>query len=173
MGCARPSHRLGARTHRLDDLVVPGGACRGAAHAMASNGRPLPREMLRRVRLRAGRAASDHAVCGLPMRVPHSRCNDLPERALKSAAIAFSHARPAAGVDMFVKAGAELPALPPGPSGIRGRLAVARISPRHRPLSARRARATIPARRWAISTKGRQRQPTSFANARSPSVLAS
>ena len=56
LGCARSGHRLGARAHRFDDLVVPGGACRGA---------PLGRnrtaiaggEVLRRVRLRGDRAS--------------------------------------------------------------------------------------------------------------------
>jgi homoserine O-succinyltransferase/O-acetyltransferase len=47
-----------------------------------------------------------HAITrGLPMpiRIPHSRLNDLPERALKSCGYRILTRSPAAGVDMFVK----------------------------------------------------------------------
>jgi len=39
----------------------------------------------------------------LPMRIPHSRCNDLPERALKSAGYRILTRSAAAGVDMFAR----------------------------------------------------------------------
>jgi homoserine O-succinyltransferase/O-acetyltransferase len=39
----------------------------------------------------------------MPMRIPHSRLNDLPERALKSCGYRILTRSPVAGVDMFVK----------------------------------------------------------------------
>jgi len=39
----------------------------------------------------------------LPVRVPHSRCNDLPEVALKAAGYRILTRSPAAGVDMFAR----------------------------------------------------------------------
>jgi homoserine O-succinyltransferase len=39
----------------------------------------------------------------MPMRIPHSRLNDLPEQALKSCGYRILTMSPAAGVDMFVK----------------------------------------------------------------------
>jgi homoserine O-succinyltransferase len=39
----------------------------------------------------------------LPMRIPHSRCNDLPERALKECGYRIITRSPEAGVDMFAR----------------------------------------------------------------------
>jgi homoserine O-succinyltransferase len=44
----------------------------------------------------------------LPLRVPHSRCNDLPEQGLKSCGYRILTRSAAAGVDMFVRHGRSL-----------------------------------------------------------------
>jgi len=78
---------------------------------------------------------------GPRLRVPHSRCNDLPEAALASAGYRLLTRSAAAGVDAFTRAerGSQFVFFS-GPSGIRGRHAAARIPARRRPLPPRRTR---------------------------------
>ena len=78
----------------------------------------------------------------------------------------------AAGVDAFVKEERDGFAvrLLPGPSGIRRRYAVARISPRRRPLSPRRARALSGGAAGLFRRARRRRWRTTFA--RAPSATA-
>ena len=93
LGGAEPGRRLGARQHRLDDLVMPRRACRRAPcrrHRAPSAGR----QAVRRVRLRAGRLPSDDerrqvADCAFRIRAT-TICR---KRRLTAAAIAFSPAR--------------------------------------------------------------------------------
>ena len=74
------------------------------------------------------------------LRVPHSRYNDLPEAGVGGLRLPHSHPLGGRRRRHVRAAGQEFSPLPPGPSGIRGEDAAARISPRRRPLPAARAR---------------------------------
>ena len=99
----QPGGGLGARPYRVDHLVVPRGARRRASRPTASNAARSPTScsaFSTASRSRSHPMTSD-ATSGL--RVPHSRYNDLPERALTACGYRILTRSAVAGVDMFAR----------------------------------------------------------------------
>ena len=139
---ADAADRLGGGAHRLDDLVVPGRACRGATISTASSGEPLGEQDVRRLRLRQG--AADHPLVdgagragACRIRATTSCRRTALERRRLSHPVAL-----AGGRRRYVHQGAQQPVrLSAGPSGIRCDGAVRRVPPRRAAVSRRRERA--------------------------------
>ena len=74
-----------------------------------------------------------------PLSLPHSRWNDLPVAALREAGYTILSSSTDTGADTFTPPAAQPVPVLPGPSRVRGRDTAERVSPRRRPLPARRS----------------------------------
>ena len=130
LGNSERGRRLGEGPYRLDHLVVPCRACGRAAQPTASS---AARCTEKQFGVFDCRLAADHPMTQHfpePLWVPHSRYNELPEEALLSAGYKILTRSATRRRRCFRQAGRQLLSVLPGPSGIRRRHAVPRISPR-------------------------------------------
>jgi homoserine O-succinyltransferase len=134
---ADEARRLGAGEHHLD---VSGPASPHMAPYTtwtASSGRSFPEKLsgvFECARAGVHRMLADAADT---WRIPHSRSNDLPAKALTAAGYQILSTSPVAGADMFIKQTRQPVYVPAGSSGIRSGFAAARISSRRRQISER------------------------------------
>ena len=130
--------RLGAGAHRISTIWSCLAAHAAVLHLDGIERQPLPVKLFGVFACRGRRGASDVRRPGPGRRVPHSRCNDLPEGLLAAGYQILTRRRAPASTPSSART--EPVRLPPGPSGIRRRHSAAGIPARRRPLSAGRAR---------------------------------
>ena len=100
---ADETHRLGGRAHDIDGVVVSRRACRRVSsgwHRAAE----IPEKLSGVFECaRAGAAPLLANAHRIRWRIPHSRLNDLPAKALTAAGYQILSTSPLAGADMFIK----------------------------------------------------------------------